>query len=105
MPARTLAVTYLAACEQNFSCATRTVFWGRFSADNVSQKEPNNNGSANFCNRYKSEAEDFKSRSANELSSSDNEYSDPDDEKSDLGQECRRRQRIPWELVNKWDPA
>ena len=24
---------------------------------------------------------------------------------SDLGQECRRHQRIPWQLVNKWDPA
>ena len=39
-----------------------------------------------------------KSKSADELSSSDNENSAPDDEGSDLGQECRRRQRIPWQL-------
>ena len=65
-----------------------------------------------FALDTESEAEDFvppeegrKSTSADELSSSDNENSAPDDEESDLGQECRRRQRIPWQLVNKWDPA
>ena len=58
------------------------------------------------------EAEDYdpaddgcKSASADELSSSDNENSAPDDEESDFGQECRRCQRIPWQLVNKWDQA
>ena len=59
-----------------------------------------------------SEAEDFdspedgpKSTSADELSSSDNKHSAPDDKESDMGQECRQRQRIPWQLVNNWDPA
>ena len=59
-----------------------------------------------FALDTESEAEDFdppedgrKSTSGDELSSSDNENSAPDDEESDLGQEWRRRQRIPWQLV------
>ena len=65
-----------------------------------------------FALETESEAEDFdppedgrKSTSADELPPSDNENSAPDDEESDLGQECRRCQRISWQLVNKWDPA
>ena len=65
-----------------------------------------------FAIDTESEAEDFdppedyhKSTSADGLSSSDNENSALDDEESDLGQECPQRQRIPWQLVNKWYPA
>ena len=65
-----------------------------------------------FALDTESEAEDFdppedgrKSTSADELYSSDNENSAPEDGESDLGQECCRRQHIPWHLVNKWDPA
>ena len=113
MPARTLAVTYTAACEQNFSGATRNAIWGWFSAENRTfHKKHRSMVRRTFATDTESEEEDFdppednrKSTSADELSSSDNENSAPDDEESDLGQEFRLRQRIPWQLVNKWDPA
>ena len=95
MPAKTLAVTYTAACEQNFSGATRTAIWGRFSEENRTfHKKQRTMARRTFALDTESEAEDFvppeegrKSTSADELSSSDNENFAPDDEESDLGQE------------------